>query len=261
MTKKSNYVQTGIFVSLGILLFGLTFYFLSRDENIFSKKSLIHSYFNNTQGLMFGSTVSFSGIIIGNVKAIEYDNNKKSLRVDYSIRNSYLPFIKKDSIAQLKTQGALGDRFIFLSRGSSKSTSIHPGGELLTKPSDDIFAKVQEKVNNIPNLSGVFKNLEKLIAFLNSEDGLKGATKELQFTLKELRTTLASINSKNYAQNSLKQLNSILTKINLSQGTLGKIISDPNLYNKMSNFLGEKESTSSYLKSLGRKSIEKTEEK
>ncbi len=261
MKKKSNYIQTGVFISFGILLFGIIFYSLSSDENMFSNRSRIYSYFNDTQGLMFGSMVSFLGITVGNVKAIEYDDNKKALRVSYSIKNSYLPFIKQDSVAQLRTQGALGDRFIFLSGGSFKSTSIKHGEELLTKPHNDILSKVQEKVDNIPNFSGIFKKFEELITFLNSEEGVKENAKELKSTLKELHTIFVSINSGNYAQKSLKQLNSILTKINLGQGALGKLISDPSLYNKMSSFLGKSESTSSYLKSLGRKSIEKTEEK
>ncbi len=261
MAQKSNYVQTGIFVSVGILLFGMIFYFLSSDENIFSGRSRVHSYFTDTQGLMFGSTVSFSGITIGNVKAIEYDEKRKALRVDYTIKNSYLPFIKSDSEAQLKTQGALGDRFVFISGGSPESTPITPGSELTAKPADDIFAAVQEKINGIPNLSGIAKKLEELITFLNSEDGLKGNARELKVTLKELRKTVASVNSGNHTQKSLKRLDSILTKIDSGHGTLGKLISDPSLYNKVSGFLGGSESTSSYLKSMGRRSIEKAEEK
>lgn len=261
MAQKSNYVQTGIFVCVGIFLFGMIFYFLSSDENVFSGRSRVHSYFTDTQGLMFGSTVSFSGITIGNVKAIEYDEKRKSLRVDYTIKKSYMPFIKVDSSAQLKTAGALGDRFIFLTGGSSESAGVQPGQEVKAKPSDDIFAAVQEKINSIPNLSNVSAKLEALISFLNSEEGLKGSTRELKLTLQETRKTLKSLNSGNHTQKSLKRLDSILTKIDKGQGSLGKLITDPSLYNKISGFMGGSESTSSYLKSLGRKSIEKNEEK
>lgn len=260
MKQKSNYVSTGLFVSIGIILFGLTFYFLSSDENIFSGRSRVHTYFKDTQGLMFGSVVSFSGITIGNVKAIAYDEEKKALKVSYTIKNSYMPFVKKDSKAQLKTQGALGDRFIFLGSGTPNSASIEAGDEIISRPADDIFAAVQEKIAGIPNLSNISKKLENLIDFLNSEEGLRGNSRELKKTLVELRTTVKSINSGEHTKKSLKRLDSILTKLDSGKGTLGRLISDPSLYNKVAGFLGGGESTSSYLKSMARKSIEKSEE-
>lgn len=259
--SKSNYVQTGIFVSLGLILFGMTFYFLSSDENIFSGRSRVYSYFKDTQGLMFGSTISFSGITIGNIKSIEYDEKKDLLKVEYTIKSSYLKFIKKDSVAQLKTAGALGDRFVFLSGGSPESPSIEPGDEIKAKAADDIFATIQEKIDGIPNLAGISEKLEALLLFLNSEEGLKGNARELKLTLKEFRKTAAALNKGNHTKNSLKRLDSILSKIDNGNGTLGKLISDPGLYNQVSGFLGGSESGSSYLKSMGRKSIEKAEEK
>ncbi len=260
MSQKSNYVQTGVFVSIGIILFGMIFYFLSSDENIFAGRSRVHSYFDDTQGLMFGSTVSFSGITIGNVKSIEYDEKKKALRVDYTIKKSYMPFIKTDSTAQLKTQGALGDRFVFLTGGSIEAKPVEPGDEIKVSPSADIFDAVKSKIDSIPNLSNTFEKLESLIDFLNSEEGLKGSTRELKLTLLETKKTLKSVNDGNHTKKSIKKLDSILTKIDNGQGSLGKLISDPTLYNKITGFLGGSESTSSYLKSLGRKSIEKNED-
>jgi len=260
MKPKANYVSTGIFVSIGILLFGMTFYFLSSDENIFSGRERVFSYFDNTEGLMFGSTVSFSGITVGNVKSIAYDDKAKALKVVYTIKNTYLPFVKKDSKAQLKTQGALGDRFVYLDRGSEGSPSVEPGDEIPSKPSDDIFAAVQEKIAGIPDLAGVSKKIETLLDFLNSEEGLKGNSRELKKTLAEIRTAVKSINAGNHTQKSLKKLDSIMTKIDSGKGTLGKLISDPSLYNKVSSFLGGGQSKSSYLKEMARKSIEKNEE-
>jgi len=261
MKQRANYVSTGVFVSVGIILFGLTFYFLSSDENIFSGRVRVHSYFQDTEGLMFGSTVSFSGITIGNVKAISYDEQKKALKVTYTVKKSYLPFVKKDSKAQLKTQGALGDRFVYLSTGTAGTESIEAGDEVPSRPSDDIFAAVQDKIAAIPDLSKISKKLESLIDFLNSEDGLKGNARELQKTLAEVRTAVKAINSGNHTKKSLAKLDSIMTKIDSGKGTLGKLISDPSLYNKVSAFLGGGQSKSSYLKEMARKSIEKNEEK
>lgn len=252
---NNNYTKTGVFVLTGIFLLGICIYVLGSDESIFAKRTRVYSYFDDTQGLLFGSIVSFSGINIGNVKEIRYDDQKKSLRVEYSIKKSFLPYIKTDSKAQLKTQGALGDRFIFITSGSVEAKGIQPGAMIESSNSGDIFEAVQEKIDGIPDLEAVGKELEKLMVFLNSDEGLKGTVKELKKTIPEIRATVRGYNQGKDVKKAVKQLNSILAKVEKGEGSLGKLISDPSLYNKINGMLGGS-SPSNYLKKLGRKSIE-----
>lgn len=259
MDQTKNYISTGIFVFVGIVIFGSVFYFLSGDESILSSKARVHSYFKDTQGLMFGSVVSFSGITIGNVKNITYSEDKNSLKVSYTIKEKFLPLIKKDSQAQLKTQGALGDRYIYISPGSEDSPSVGANGEVATKKAVDIFEVVQNKVDGLPDLSGVSTKIERLLDFLNSEEGLKGNLKELKLTLKESKTLLKDLNKNKDHAKALDKLDSIMNKIDRGNGTLGRLINDPTLYNKVLNFVGGDQGSGSYLKELGRKSIESTE--
>lgn len=252
-------MTTGIFVAVGFFLFGLIVYSLSGDESVFSNRSRVHSYFEDTQGLMFGSVVSFSGITIGNVKEINYDSNRKALRVDFTVKKSFLPFIKTDSKAELKTQGALGDRYIFIGTGSSEAPSIKAGEEILSEKSGDIFKTVQEKINSIPDLAGLSKKIEALLDFLNSEEGLKGSTRELKNVLGEVKSTLGQVNNDQNIKSSLKKLDSVMSKIESGQGTLGRLVNDPGLYNKINSFLTKSDDSSHYLKNMARKSIESSE--
>lgn len=259
MDQTKSFILTGVFVFVGIMLFGSTIYFLSGDESILSNKARVHSYFKDTQGLMFGSVVSFSGITIGNVKNITYSADKRALKVSYTIKEKFLPLIKKDSQAQLKTQGALGDRYIYISAGSNESPPVGANGEVPSKKAVDIFEVVQNKVDGIPDLSGVSKKIENLLDFLNSEDGVKGNLRELKLTLRESKTLLKDLNKDKDHKKALEKLDSIMNKIDRGNGTLGKLINDPTLYNKVLNFVGGDQGSGSYLKELGRKSIESTE--
>ena len=259
MDTTKNYFATGIFVLVGVLLFCMTFYFLSNEDSIFSSKKRVYSYFKETQGLMFGSIVSFSGITIGNVRSITYSPERGALKVTYTIKESFLPLIKEDSYAQLKTQGALGDRYIFISPGSNQSTPIAPNGEIQSKKTSDIFNMVEEKIKSIPNLDKITEKTETLIDVLNSEEGLKGSLKELKYTLAETKKTFTNINKNKDHEKVLKRLDSILLKIDRGQGSLGRFINDPTLYNKIQGFLGDDKNSRSYLKELGQKTIRTTE--
>lgn len=259
MDTTKNYVATGVFVFIGVVLFGMTFYMLSGDENVFSSKKRVYSYFKETQGLMFGSVVSFSGITIGNVKNITYSPEREALKVTYTIKESFLPLIKQDSYAQLKTQGALGDRYIFISPGSNNSPPIVAGGEVHSKESADIFNMVEEKIKEIPDLDKIAKKIEIFLDVLNSEEGLNGSLKELKYTLIEAKKIFRNINTNKDHEKALKRLDSILLKIDEGEGSLGRLINDPALYNKVQGFLGDGKNSRSYLKELGQKTIRTTE--
>jgi len=260
MDTTKSYFSTGVFVFIGIVLFGMTFYFLSGDENVFSSKKRVYSYFKETQGLMFGSVVSFSGISIGNVKSITYSQDREALKVTYTIKEQFLPLIKKDSFAQLKTQGALGDRYIFISPGSGSSPQIS-GDEIMAKKSSDIFNMVEEKIKGIPDLDGIANKIEALLDVLNSEEGLAGNLKELKQTLNQAKSTFTGINKNKDHEKALKRLDSILEKIDRGEGSIGKLINDPSLFNKIQGFLGGDKNSGSYLKELGQETIKSNEKK
>ena len=256
MYTKKNYFKTGVFIFVGILIFGATFKILSTDDGFFTNKKKLHSYFNETQGLMFGSVVSFSGITIGNVQDITYSNEKQALKVTFSIKDNFKDLIKEDSYAQLKTQGALGDRYVYISHGTPESPSLTEGGEIQAKKSVDIFNVVENKLNGIPDFERLTQKIELLLDTLNSEEGLTGNLKELKLTLKEGKETLKTLNKDKNYETSLKKLDSVLNKIDKGHGSLGKLINDPSLFEKIQNFLGKKDNTESYLKELGQQTIQ-----
>lgn len=260
MNTKSPYFTTGIFVVVGIVLFCACIMLLSKDESIFSSRVRLHSYFDDVEGLMYGSIVSFSGINVGNVKAINYDEKSGRLKVEYSVKRKFLSFITADSIASLRTQGALGDRFVFLEAGKDRKNTAKAGQMIESKAGGDLFSAVQEKIDGIPNLQKIGQELEKLVTFLNSEDGLRGVSTELRKTIPELKKTIKGYNQGSEVKKAAKSLNAILGKVEKGEGTLGRLITDPTLFDKVNGMLGGKQ-TSGYLKNLARKSIEKVEEK
>jgi len=126
---KNNSIEmfVGLFMLIG---FGAFVYLaLQLGEVSFltdNKTYVIEAAFDNVSGVKKGATVQVAGVVVGEVAAIKLGEDEVailSLKVDKAIE---LPI---DSMASVKSQGIIGDKYIQLSPG---------GYEELFKPGERI---------------------------------------------------------------------------------------------------------------------------
>ncbi len=115
MKNSSLEVVVGLFVLLG---FGAFVYLaLQLGEVPFLTRSssyMIQAEFDNVSGVKKGASVQVAGVVVGDVTGIslnEDDVAVLSLRVDKGLQ---LPV---DSMASVKSQGIIGDKYVALSIG------------------------------------------------------------------------------------------------------------------------------------------------
>ena len=120
-------VLVGVFLLLSLLCLG----FLAVKVSGFSlgksnDRYLLYSHFEQVGGLTVRSKVAISGVEIGQVLAIEYDqetmNARVTLEIDSSISN-----MPSDSTASILTEGLLGSKYISISLGAEDQ--ILSGGD------------------------------------------------------------------------------------------------------------------------------------
>ncbi|NBT59574.1 MCE family protein, partial [bacterium] len=140
--QKMNQLLVGVFVILGVSI-GVYLIFLMGSKSGFLRSTYqLNARFKDVKGLHPGSEVSLSGLRIGMVKSIHvaHDDSKEMvavLRVSSEARDQ----IRADSLATLKTQGVLGDKYIELTIGSSAEPALDSGDTLRTSEPGDIFSK------------------------------------------------------------------------------------------------------------------------
>ena len=127
-------VLVGVFLLLSLLCLG----FLAVKVSGFSlgksnDRYLVYSHFEQVGGLAVRAKVAISGVEIGQVLAIEYDqktmNAKVTLEIDSSV--SSIPI---DSTASILTEGLLGSKYISISLGA-EDKSLSEGDEIFdTQP-------------------------------------------------------------------------------------------------------------------------------
>jgi phospholipid/cholesterol/gamma-HCH transport system substrate-binding protein len=120
---------TGLFVLLGIgaLLF-LTTQTTGRNDFSTARTYVVEARFENVGSLKKRSPVAMSGVTIGRVTDIQFDNISLEAVVTLVIDSRY-DQIPDDSDASILTSGLLGSQYIGLQAGGSE-TYLEEGSEI-----------------------------------------------------------------------------------------------------------------------------------
>jgi phospholipid/cholesterol/gamma-HCH transport system substrate-binding protein len=125
MNRITIETAVGIFIIVGLLCMAYLSVKLG-DVNIFgTKQYVIKARFNNIAGLREGSGVEIAGVNVGKVSKINLDNYQAivELLINPNVK------LQEDSIASIRTQGIIGDKYVKISPGGAEEY-IRPNGML-----------------------------------------------------------------------------------------------------------------------------------
>lgn len=116
MTREKTDFWVGLFVLLGIV--ALVFLAL-RAGNLssfsFSRSYQVQAYFDNLGGLKVRAPVKSSGVVVGRVSGIQFDNQMYQAAVTLDLDENFE--FPADSSASILTSGLLGEQYIGLTPG------------------------------------------------------------------------------------------------------------------------------------------------
>ncbi len=154
----SQKIRLGLFVIIGLLIFILAIYFIGDKQKMFGKTNHLEAVFNNANGLQLGNSVRYSGISVGTVRGIKMDNDT-TIRVDMIIDKAIFPYIKKDAVATISSDGLVGNMIINILPGKGNEPPVQPGDEIRS------YNRVRTE-DMLNTLSVTNKNAAKLTANL-----------------------------------------------------------------------------------------------
>jgi phospholipid/cholesterol/gamma-HCH transport system substrate-binding protein len=269
-TAKTQY-KVGIFVGVGLIVLMVSILVLGGDKAFFTRYVYLHTEMEQVQGLFPGSIVSLSGIPVGNVDQIEFVPGENRLRIVLRVARQFLPRIRKGSTAEVRTQGALGDKFVYITPGPLGGEQVADGGSIEANASSDFFDKLTSKEDGVGRVLDLIKEMHQLVATLNADnrigqtaDNIRAMSAQMRVTMMKIDQLVGNLNSQvgddQQLKTALKSLASVMQKIDSGKGTLGALVNDPSLHQNLKAFLGGSQ-RSGYMKDIVRESIKQSEKK
>ncbi len=213
-TPKSN-IRLGIYIASGVLLFIVILYLIGSRQHMFQRNVKITAIFTDVRGLNMGANVRFTGIDVGTVSKMIILSDT-SVKIEMAVFEKVTPFIKKNSIATIASEGVMGSKIVVLLPGSPDEKSITDGDNLPTMPAVDIDDIIKEIKTSSERISAVSSNLVDITNKINRGEGIFG--KIFTDTTIAYNVSLATRN-----------LQEISDRMNRGEGVMGRLFADTSL--------------------------------
>ena len=230
MATAARLAGVGAFVITGVLLFAGALFMIGDRQMAFARKYTLYTEFARITGLQPGAIVRVSGAKAGAVRAIEPPPDpSRKFRVRMEISADLRQLVRLDSIASIETEGLVGGSFLNVTTGTAASPeappdSTIPGREPIVIA--DLVEQMRDTITlvntTITSLSGQIEDvLDTVDTTVTSANALIA---EVGDDVKALAGASARISA---------DASKIIAGIEKGEGTLGKLIRDDELYQRV----------------------------
>lgn len=259
--------KVGLFIAIGVLVFMVTILMLGADKTLFTRYVHLRARFTEVNGLFPGSVVSLAGVPVGNVQEITFVQGENKLELDLKIDRAVKNRLNQGMIAEIRTQGALGDKYIFLNPGKPGAAEL-PDGALVQSNEEDFLKLLTSREDGVARIINVIKEMEILLVSINQNgklgqtmSNLSEASAKLKSTMGQLDLVLQDIHGEipqnHKVRAALERLASIMEKVDSGKGTLGQLINDPSIAQSLKGLLGSSP-RDNYVKDMLRETLQKS---
>ncbi len=140
----STAFRVGVLVFLALLFLTIGLFLIGNKDFLFSSTYLLKADFQNVGGLNNGSEVRLGGTHQGTIKEIDLPSKPDGkITVVMSLHSSTRNLIKRDSKAEIQTEGLLGDKYIEISFGSDKAEPVQNNDTIAGISAEDMSKQAQ----------------------------------------------------------------------------------------------------------------------
>ncbi|MDO9554633.1 MlaD family protein [Rhodonellum sp.] len=236
---KKNTIENskvGLIVIAGTLFLLFSLYMIGKNQNLFGSTFNLRAVVKNVNGLVVGNNVRFMGMDVGTVKSIDMANDT-SIYISMLINNKMKPFIKKNAITTIGTDGLMGNKLIHILPQKEVAEPVEEGDVIFSQTpidTDDIFrslnatSMIVEKTSlNLFEITSKLNGNENFWAFLSDTV----LTQDLRNSVREFRRTGANASAMTLAGRNLVE------RLEQGSGLVNTLFMDSILSNQLTTSL------------------------
>jgi phospholipid/cholesterol/gamma-HCH transport system substrate-binding protein len=227
----------GAFVLGGLLLFGGGLFLIGDRRLLFVDQFEINSTFGKVTGLQVGTRVRVAGLDAGEVLAIGLPSRPSDrFRVRMRLREDVRQLVRADSTCAVQTDGIVGNAFLQISVGTDGASPVAPGDTIagidpiefadliqegretfrivareVIEVKEDVSAAVVVLTDTIATANGVIANVGRDVGTL----------------------TATSTRVVEHVQGTIVDARALVNDVRAGQGTIGQLLTDRTLYERM----------------------------
>ena len=190
--KGAENIKVGTLVLGGLLFLIITLYMIGKNRSLLGKTFTITAVVHNVNGLVPGNNVRFKGIDVGTVKSIDVTNDTL-INVVMIIEDRMKPFIKKNAIASIGTDGLMGNKLVNINSLPDHSAPIEEGDIIQARVPVETDEMLRTLNTTNSNIEKITHNLYEISTKLNKSESLwtllsdSVITKDLKLAVTDLR--------------------------------------------------------------------------
>jgi hypothetical protein len=155
----------GLFILAALAILFAAVFVIGDRQLLFTTSYHLHAEFPTVAGLLNGAEVRIGGVRQGTVDDIRLparpgDKVVVSMALDSSTRN----LVRKDSIAEIETEGLLGNKFIALSFGSLNVAGVKDWDTIASAPPFDVSDLLKKSNQIMDSTRSAMKNVDAATA-------------------------------------------------------------------------------------------------
>src|SRR5207253_1404235 len=135
----SRAFRLGAFIFATLLIFAIGVFMIGNREFLFKSTYHLKADFDNVKGLNDGADVRVGGIHKGTVKRIDLPPRPdQKVTVLMDLDTGTRGILKKDSVASIRSEGLVGDKYVEISFGSKDGEKLKDGDTIDSQPPQDV---------------------------------------------------------------------------------------------------------------------------
>ncbi len=225
--NTSKNVMLGIFVIIGITIFVVAVYFIGNTQNLFGKSTRITTVFSNVNGLQLGNNVRYAGVNVGTVRGIKILNDT-AIAVDMYINEETVALIKRNSVANISSDGLVGSMIVNIIPGRDSSVEMVKEGDTIMSITQKATADMLNTLNTTnENAALLTADLLKITHAITNGEGLVGELVMDREMASDFKKSIANLETtSNSALITITRLNNLLSQVNYEESVAGVLLSD-----------------------------------